>query len=347
MSLILIFLATYLSKVEREIIKLEKDISPYVVSLRTNNDNLIMTGTVVEKNHIATVGFIGIGQKVHIDDKFGNVAIGEVIGRDPSTGIHLIKTEKELKIPSIQEEIAKGQMCYIYGNSFGSMGLIGMGFLQSPEGISFNFSVPLSPGNNGAGVFDSEGNLLGIVGGCVNRSVFYKNIFRNTNNFAEAIKIKYILNTVEQIKNIGVVKRAWLGVIIENNELLNMGVIVKEVIENSPAEAAGIKKGDIIIALNDNNIPNLERLKEMILIEEPGNTIILKIIRDKKKMEIPVKLEEIKNKEPKSPSDFKIEKITPKKFIETRDQLKEFLTERILHLSEELEELKEELEKLK
>lgn len=347
MGLILIFLATYLSKVEQEVIKLEKDVSTYVVSIRTINDNLIMTGTVVERNHIATVGFIGIGQMVYIEDRFGNIAKGEVIGRDPSTGIHLIRAEKEFKTPPIQNEIKKGQICYIYGNSFGSMGLIGIGFLQSPEGISFNFSVPLSPGNNGAGVFNSEGCLLGIVGGCVNRCILPENLFRNTNNFAEAIKIKYILNTVEQIKRIGVVKRAWLGVIIENNTPLNMGVIVKEVIKGSPAEAAGIKKSDIIIALNDNNIPDLERLKEMILIEEPGNTVILKVIRDKNKMEIPVKLEEIKSNETKIPSDFKIEKITPKKFLENKEQLKELLAERILRLSEELEDLKEELEKLK
>jgi S1-C subfamily serine protease len=348
MGLILIFLSiTYLSKVEQEIIKLEKDVSPYVVSIRTNKDNLIMTGTVVGKNHIATVGFIGIGQMVHIEDRFGNVTSGEVIGRDPSTGIHLVKTEKVFKIPSAAREVKKGQICYIYGNSFGSMGLIGMGFLQSPEGISFNLSVPLSPGNNGAGVFDSEGNILGIVGGCVNRCIPPQNIFRNTNNFAEVVKISYILNTVEQIKKIGVVKRAWLGVVIENNTPLNMGVIVKEVIKGSPAEAAGIRKGDIIIALNDNNIRNLERLKEMILIEEPGNTVILKIIRDKNKMEISVRLEEIKNGTPNIPSDFKIEKITPKKFLENKEQLEEFLAEKILRLSEELDELKEELEKLK
>ncbi len=347
MGLILIFLATYLSKVEQEIVGLEKNISPYVVSLSTNSGNLIMTGTIVEKTHIATVGFIEIGQMVHIEDRFGNVAKGTVIGRDPSTGIHLIRAEKEFKIPSAGKEIKRGQICYIYGNSFGSMGLIGMGFLQSPEGISFNLSVPLSPGNNGAGVFDSEGNLLGILGGCVNRSVLPENLFRNTNNFAEVVKISYILSTVEQIKKIGVVKRAWLGVIIENNTPLNMGVIVKEVIKDSPAETAGIKEGDIIIALNNNNIPHLERLKEMILIEEPGKTVILKVIRDNNKMEIPVKLAEMKNAEPKSSPDFKIEKITPKKFIENKEQLKEFLTEKILRLSEELEELKEELKKLK
>lgn len=347
MGLILIFFATYLSQVEQEIIELEKNISPYVVSLRTNNGNLIMTGTVVEKNHIATVGFIGIGQKVNIEDRFGNISEGEVTGRDPSTGIHLIRAKKELKTPSISEEIKQGQICYIYGNSFGTMGLVGMGFIQSPEGISFNLSVPLSPGNNGAGVFDSEGKLLGIIGGCVNRFILPENLFKNTNNFAEVIKIEYIFNTVEQVKKIGVVKKAWLGVIIENNVPLNMGVIVKEVIKGSPAESAGIKKGDIIIAINDNNIPNLERLKEMILIEEPGNTVVLKVIRDKNKMEIPVRLEELKSDGPKVPSDFKIEKITPKKFLENKEQLKEFLAEKILRLSEELEELKEELEKLK
>jgi len=347
MNFIIILLATYLTKIEQDILNLERDISPYVVSLRTNKENLIMTGTIIDEDHIVTVGFIDVGQEVHIEDKFEKNTTGEVIGRDPSTGIHLIRTEKTFDVPSIKKEIKKGQICYIYGNSYGSIGLTGMGFLQSPEGISFNLSVPLSPGNNGAGVFDSEGKLLGIVGGCVNRSVSFQNIFRNTNNFAEVIKINYVLNTVEQIKKIGSVKRAWLGVIIENNAPLNLGVIVKEVIGNSPAEKAGIKKGDVIIALNGNNIPHLERLQEMILIEEPGNTVRLRIIRGKSRMEIPVKLGELESNKPESSSDFKIEKITPKKFIENKEQLREFLSERILQLSKEVEELKGELEKLK
>jgi S1-C subfamily serine protease len=347
MNIILILLATYLSKVDEEIIRLENDISPYVVALHTEKTNLIMSGTIVEKNYIATVGFIEIGQRVNIEDKFGNISKGEVVGRDPNTGIHLIKSEKDFRTPPIQAEINKGQVCYIYGNSFGSMGMVGMGFLQSPEGITFNLSVPLSPGNNGSGVFDSQGKLLGIVGGKVNLSVFPENLFPNTNNFAEIIKVNYVLNTVEQIKKIGVVKRAWLGVNIENNTPLNMGVVVKEVVKNSPAEKAGIKEGDIIIALNGNNISNLERLKEMILIEEPGKTVTLTIIRGKNKMEIPVKLEEAKEIGPDSSSDFKIEKITPKKFIEQREELKEVLKEKIRQMSEELERLKEELEKLK
>jgi len=347
MSFILILLATYLSKIEQEVLTLEREIAPYVVSLRTSEKNLIMTGTVVENSYIVTVGFIEIGQEIQVKDQFEKITTGEVIGRDPSTGIHLIKVNKKFEAPPIKKEIKHGQICYIYGNSYGSIGLTGIGFLQSPEGISFNLSIPLSPGNNGAGVFDSEGKLLGIVGGCVNRYVSPQNLFKDNTNFAEVIKINYILNTVEQIKKVGSVKRAWLGVIIENNAPLNLGVIVKEVIKNSPAETAGIKKGDIIIASNGNNIPHLERLKEMILIEEPGNTIALRIIRDKNKMEIPVKLGELESNKPESSLDFKIEKITPKKFIESKEQLKNFLSERIIQLSRELEELKGELEKLK
>ena len=347
MNLLLILLSTYLSKIDQEIVKLEKDISPYVVSLRTDNGNMIMTGTVVEKNHIATVGFIGIGQTVHIEDKYGNLSKGEVVGRDPSTGIHLIRVGKEFKISPFRKEVNQGQVCYVHGNSFGSMGLVGIGFLQSPEGISFNLSIPLSPGNNGAAVFGADGKLLGIVGGCVDRSVFPENLFTQNKNFAEIIKISYIMNTVEQIKKIGVVKRAWLGVTIVNNTPLNMGVIVKEVIKDSPAEKSGIKRGDIIISVNGNNIPHLERLKEMILIEEPGNTITLKIIRGENKLEIPVKLEEVKEDKTGVPRDFKIEKITPREFTESKEKIRDVLTEKILYLTKELEALKEELEKIK
>lgn len=347
MNFILILLATYLSRVEEDIVQLENKVSPYVVALHAEDGDLTMTGTIVEKNHIVTVGFIEIGQIVQIEDKFGNVFNGEVLGRDPSTGIHLIKAKKKFQAPSANKETTKGQLCAVYGNSFGSMGIIGIGFLQSPEGISFNLSVPLSPGNNGAGVFNSQGELLGIVGGMVKHPVSPENIFGNTNNFAEVIKVDYILNTVDQIKKIGVVRRAWLGVVI-NNAPGNMGVVIKEVIENSPAETAGLKKGDIIIALNGNNIPNLERLKEIILTGEPGETVTLTIIRGKSRKEVPIELKERQvSVKLKDSSDFKIEKIIPERFTEQKEALKETLREKIFRFSKELEKLKRELESLK
>ncbi|MEO0292832.1 MAG: S1C family serine protease [candidate division WOR-3 bacterium] len=344
-----ILLSSYLSQIEKEVMQLENSISSFVVSIGVEKSELSMTGTVVGKNHIVTVGFIEVGEKVSIEDRFGNITKGEVIGRDPSTGIHLIKTEKDFSPPSFQTKINKGQLCYIYGNSFGCLGMIGMGFLQSPEGISFNVSVPLSPGNNGSGVFDSEGKLLGILGGKVHSPISLLYSLRTSNNFAEVIKVNYILNTVEQIKKTGVVKKAWLGVKIEKNVPLDrMGVIVKEVIKGSPAASVGIKEGDIILALNGNNISNIERLKELILIEEPGNTVVLTIIRGEKRMEVPVKLGEEKEKRLEIPLDLKIEKIIPKELIEeNKEDLKEILNEKILRLSEELEELKKELEELK
>ncbi|MEA1912869.1 MAG: S1C family serine protease, partial [candidate division WOR-3 bacterium] len=286
MNLLLILFSTYLIGVEEEVIRLEEKISPYVYTVYADNGNVTMTGTVVDPYHIVTVGFIREGEPIQIEDKFGNIYRAKTLGCDPTTGIDLIETAKKFRSPSLLKKLKKGQICYVYGNSFGSMGMIGMGFLQSPEGISCNLSIPLSPGNNGAGVFDVQGRLIGIVGGKVNRPGFLEDLGSSSSNFAEVIKIDYILSTLDQIKRMGTVKRAWLGLLVRSAPS-NMGVIVEKVIEESPADSSGIQNNDLIIAVDGNNIPDIERFKEMILTHEPGEKITLTIIRRKERLEIP------------------------------------------------------------
>jgi len=347
MIILFLLLSTYLTEVDNEVRHLEDKISPYVVNVHTQEGNISMTGTVIDPNHIVTVCFLKQGEPLQLEDKYGNLMKGKTIGRDPVTGVTLIKTEQIFRAPPVIEKLDKGQLCYVYGNSFGKMGMIGMGFIQSPEGISFNLSIPLSPGNNGAGVFDVSGHLLGIVGGRVNRPGFLYNWnnVSNPGNFAEIIKVEYLLNTSKQIKKMGVVKRGWLGLVVRDAPG-NMGVMVGEIVEGSPADSSNIQEYDLIIALNGNNIPNLERFKEMVLSQSPGETVTLTIIRRKKRLEIPIRLKERESGidwERLAP-DFRIEKITPKQFEDSKEKVIEKLTEQILRLSKEIELLKKQME---
>lgn len=347
MNILLLILSTYLGEVDKEIRRLEDKISPLIVTVHTHEGNISMTGTVIDANNIVTVCFLREGEPLQIEDKYGNLSRAKSIGHDPVTGITLIETEENFNLPIISKNLGKGQLCYVYGNSFGKIGIIGLAFIQSPEGISFNLSIPLSPGNNGAGVFDVNGNLLGIVGGKVSSPGFPYNLggITNTGNFAEVIKVEYILNTVKQIKESGTVRRGWLG-IYGRNAPGGMGILVEDIVKGSPAERAGIQKHDFIIALNGNNISDFDRFKEMVLSQSPGDTVRITIIRRKSRLEFKVQLEERKGGidwERLAP-DFRVEKITPKQFEEGREKLKEEILQRLIRLSEEIESLKNQIE---
>lgn len=344
----LIILSTYLGRVEEDVLNLEEKISDYVVTVHYRNFGMTMTGTAISENRIVTVGYMTEGDPVHIEDQYGNIFGGRVKGRDPSTGIHLIEVDNKIEFPPIRNEVRSGQICYVYGNSFGSMGIVGMGFLQSPHGISFNLSIPLSPGNNGAAVFNSEGELLGIIGGLVRRSGFSGEMSAWSSNFAEVIKSNYILNTAKQIGEMGTVKRAWIGLMLRDAPG-NMGVIIERVVENSPGERAGLKNNDLIIAMNGNNIRDMERFKELLFSHEPGEKVVLSVIRRKRELEIPVKLTEGNNNGgPGEYEDFSIEKITPGKFKETRGiSTEEEIIRKMIELSSEIERLKKEIKRLK
>ncbi|MCK4420903.1 serine protease [candidate division WOR-3 bacterium] len=350
--MLILFLAlfsTYLGELNKEICRLESKIAAYVVTVHTQEGDVTMSGTIVKPNYIVTVCFLEEGEPLQIEDRFGNLSRATAVGRDPITGLTLIKAEKVFAFPKGTKKLRNGEICFVYGNSFGKVGIVGMGFVQSPEGISFNLSIPLSPGNNGAGVFDSYGNLLGVVGGKVNRPGFLYDSggLYGTSNFAEIIKVEYIFNTIKQIEKMGTVKRGWLGLIVRNTPG-DMGVIVEQVIDGSPAGLSGVKERDLIIALNGNNIPDLERFKEMVLSQYPGEVVRLTIIRRKKRLELSVRLVEREGGvdwERMAP-DFKIEKLTPKAFQRGKERVKEEIMEQLLRLSEQIELLKKQLKKV-
>jgi hypothetical protein len=171
-------------------------------------------------------------------------------------------------------------------------------------------------------------------------------------------------------------KHAWLGVSTSNltdqlRQFFNvpeyLGVLVKEVVEDSPAEEHGLKAGDIIIKVGRKEIENAQDLMRVIERYDPGEEVEVKIVRDKKEKTIKVTLGEGKSRFPRhfSFSPEKLEVYVPEMEFEIPEmhieipeidkeeleELHEKMREEIeLHsdeLNEELEELEKELEELK
>ena len=155
----------------------------------------------------------------------------------------------------------------------------GEGFIQTDAAIN--------PGNSGGPLVNIKGEVIGI-----NTA-----IIAGAQGLGFAVPINQAKWIMEQILKYGKVKRGKLGVVIQplTPQLakyfnLNYGVIITQVMKDSPAEKAGLKAGDIIIAVNGNKVEDPNDLQKYIMRKLPGTKVIITVLRDKEKKDIEVVL---------------------------------------------------------
>jgi Do/DeqQ family serine protease len=139
----------------------------------------------------------------------------------------------------------------------------------------------INPGNSGGALVNARGELIGI-----NTAIYSQNIGAQGIGFA--IPISLALDVMQQITEHGRVTRGWLGV--EGAELTAQaamathnpgieGVLIVGVFVDSPADRAGMRRGDIVVAVNDEPVTSIRDLLDMITRFQPGETIRVKIYR--------------------------------------------------------------------
>jgi len=143
-----------------------------------------------------------------------------------------------------------------------------------------------------------------------------------------AIPINVAKEMLSQLKTKGKVTRGWLGVVIQRvtPEIAkgfglkeSEGALVSDVMEQSPAEKAGIKRGDVIISFNGKRVKEMDTLPRLVGATEVGKKVKVGIIRDGKEIEVEVIVGELKEegqviaKKPETEKDFglAVQNITP------------------------------------
>uniref|UniRef100_A0A7C4U725 PDZ domain-containing protein n=1 Tax=candidate division WOR-3 bacterium TaxID=2052148 RepID=A0A7C4U725_UNCW3 len=280
-----------LQDLNNEIDKLTQKISNYVVIVNANAGK--GTGTIINENNIITSGIFSFGEEVEIIFKNGKKMKGKITGYDEFSGITLIEVKSKLVPPEKSSRIQERSLCIVYGNSLGRLGTIGIGVIESSKN-TYNVIVPLNLGNNGSGVFDIDGKLIGIIGGIFSSLKDEKKGNENIRFFAQGniafiIPNNLIERIIEKIKTYGTIKRGYLGISVD---YIDKNVVIKEVAKNSPAENFGLKVGDKIISINGRKVTSLDFLIDEISTMESGTIVKLSIIRGFTKREISVILGE-------------------------------------------------------
>ena len=262
-------------------------------------------GYIITNNHV-----IEDAENIEVKLNDNRLLNAEVIGRDPTTDIALIKVKAQdlsfLKYGD-SDKLRVGEWVLAVGNPFNLTSTVTAGIVSAKGrnlGILDNdyriesfiqTDAALNMGNSGGALVDTKGLLVGITSAIYSPSGAYAG-----NSFA--IPVSIVKKVIEDLKEYGEVQRALLGVnisevtpeIAEEKNLKEIkGVLITDVREGGSAADANLKKDDIIIKFNGVPVGNPTELQEQVGKERPGNRVNITFIRNGKESTVPVTLKNI------------------------------------------------------
>jgi Do/DeqQ family serine protease len=274
------------------------------------NENSLGSGVIVRADGYILTNNHVIAQAEHIVVALhdGRRAEAKVIGTDPDTDLAVIKIELD-KLPVLPFKLSGnevGDVVLAIGNPFGVGQTVTQGIIsatgRSDLGINtyedfIQTDAAINPGNSGGALIDVAGNLIGV-----NTAIFSQSGGSLGIGFAIPAKIcQQVLNSI--LKD-GRVVRGWLGISLIPNTMDEdvlaakpVGVVVADVLRDGPADAAGVKRGDKIIQVNNEQITSASHLINYVALQAPQSVIDVVIERDGKQQSMQVKVGERKTQQ--------------------------------------------------
>jgi len=231
----------------------------------------------------------------------------KVIGTDPQTDVALIKISDPQNLPVLplgdSSALEAGEWVIAIGNPFGLSQTVTVGVVSATgrENVGINdyenfiqTDAAINPGNSGGPLLNGRGEVVGINTALYSKTGGYMGIgFAIPINMAKSVEV--------QLQKSGKVTRGWLGVVIQNvtQDLADSfglkeagGILVSEVQKNSPASAAGLEQGDVIVQLNGTKLKDVSDLRNRIALMDPGSKAVLDIMRSGRDKKIQVTIGE-------------------------------------------------------
>jgi serine protease Do len=256
-------------------------------------------GYILTNNHVVD-GATDVTVTLHDKREFK----AKVIGTDPRTDIAVIKIDGS-NFPTLtladSDKVDVGDVVLAIGDPFGVGQTVTQGIV-SATGRSLggqieqieNFiqtDAAINPGNSGGALVDDEGHLIGINTAIVGSS-------GGNVGIGFAVPIDMAKHDMDSILAHGKVDRGYLGVQIEDVtpdlakvfHTTSHGALIGDVTAGSPADSAGLKRGDIVTELNGAVVPDRDQLRTRIGTMDPGTKVNLKVLRDGRTMDFALTL---------------------------------------------------------
>ncbi|MEA3639033.1 MAG: Do family serine endopeptidase [Lamprobacter sp.] len=271
------------------------------------------SGFIIDaEGHIVTNHHVVDGaSRIEVTLNGGDKYEAKVIGRDAKTDLALLKIDTQDVLPYVNfgdsGGARVGDWVLAVGNPFGLGGSVNAGIISArgrdinsgPYDDYIQIDAPINRGNSGGPLFDARGVVIGV-----NTAIFSPS--GGNIGIGFAIPAETAAEIVADLKTKGRVDRGWLGVQIQpvTEEIAaslglteTRGVLVADVIAGTPAEAAGIISGDVILQANGERMEEYRDLTKLIAAIDAGTEIDIVLYRAGQSLTIPVTIGEMPSEE--------------------------------------------------
>jgi serine protease Do len=235
--------------------------------------------------------------------------VAKLIGKDARTDVAILKIEPKEALTVLalgnSDQTEVGEWVMAVGNPFGlggnsvTVGVVsykGRALTLGTQGTSVDMiqtDAAINPGNSGGPLLNTRGEVIGINTLIITRGV------PQSAGVGFAVPINVAKEILPQLRQRGKVVRGWLGVQIQalTDDMArtyrlkdNKGALISDVISDSPAEKAGLKADDVVLAVDGHAIEDNSALTSYIAPKAPGTTVSLRVLRGGAELTIPVTL---------------------------------------------------------
>jgi serine protease Do len=263
-------------------------------------------GYILTNNHV-----VGDADKVSVKLQDGREFIAKTIGTDPHSDVAVIKIDDD-NLPVLplgdSDAIEVGEWVVAIGNPFGLSHTLTAGIVSAKGRSSIGIAdyenfiqtdAAINPGNSGGPLINLDGKAVGMNTAIYSRSGGYMGIgFAIPINMAKAIK--------DQLIQTGSVTRGYVGIVIQDltPELAksfgldnHQGILVAQVSEDSPAEKAGLKQGDVIVEFSGKPVNEVGSFRNLVALKTPGTKDKVTVLRNGKRKTLSITIGKLPDNE--------------------------------------------------
>ena len=254
-------------------------------------------GYILTNQHV-----VDAAEEIEVALPDGNKLLAKVVGNDPDTDLAVLRVDaKGLHAITFgsSDALRVGDVVLAIGNPFGVGQTVTSGIVSAlgRSGLQINTfenfiqtDAAINPGNSGGPLVDARGSLVGI-----NTAIYSRN--GGSIGIGFAIPVSTAKMVLEQIVKTGTVTRGWIGVEVQSITQSiadsfkleeSKGVIIAGVLRGGPADKAGIKPGDVLLAVGDKEVAGTPNMLNVVAALAPGSRANLTLRRGGKKLVVPV-----------------------------------------------------------